>query len=117
MGYSFGLCVGVGGQEPYRLADFEESQTYNVAPMYRLAFGCDDGVKSIRGKTCAEAAPLLDQAIAYFEAHREELEALNPSNGWGDRKGALATLRVLREWCHAAPKAVFYVGVAMETKP
>lgn len=59
------------------------NETHNVAPMARaagLGFLWD---KESDGMTTKEALPLLQKGLEYMDSNREELEKLNPKNGWG----------------------------------
>ena len=108
MSYDAGMEVDTGGERMVPVGEWA-NYTYNVAPMFRLAFGTEDGVRTLHGKAGAEAVPLIADALAYFTAHREELRALNPENGWGNVGGARRFLVRLLEEAQQHPKAM--VGV------
>lgn len=72
------------------------SHTYNVAPMFYLAFG-PDGLKSLDGKSKDSALKILEPALKYFTANAEYLRTVEPANGWGSYDGALRLLRDIRD--------------------
>lgn len=88
--------------------------TYNVAPMWHMAFAgvlekCDDGIRWLNGKTGKEAHDVLDEVRLWMLRHQIQLEALNPTNGWGDYQGALKVIRDLKQWAKDCPNGVFTV--------
>lgn len=87
MSYDFGI-----GEESFNI-------TYNVAPMLRLAFGDDKGIRSIYGLTGNESFGRIMKALHYFKANKEELEALNPENGWGSCENTLRVLSKMLPAC------------------
>jgi len=56
--------------------------TYNVSPMFYAAIP-ETGIRTIYGKTGAEALPILRVMRHFFEENQEELTAMEPDNGWG----------------------------------
>ena len=115
MSYDFVLEVDVGGERPLPLEGFDCNYTYNVSPMFRLAFCTDgqpedgEGINQLHGLTGQEALPLLTRAIDQMMLNPEAYRVLNPESGWGNYEGALATLRMLARWCRKAPRAT--IGV------
>lgn len=109
MSYDVGMEVDTGAEWPVSVGEWH-NYTYNVAPMFALAFEADDGIRSLHGLTGAEAAPRIEAAVRYFEQHMDEMRALNPPNGWGNAEGALRFLRRILEEARAHPKAT--VGVS-----
>ena len=126
MSYGINLYIDTGSEDGH--AEVEEcgGTTSNVGPMFRLAMPAREsmpgrywgtgepqpgtaGVPGLSGMTCSDAIPVLDEGIKYFEDHKEELEKLNPENGWGNYEGALRVLRNLRTGCARHPRA--YIGV------
>lgn len=73
--------------------------TYNVSPMFQLAFG-EDGINIINKQCGRTASKILKNAINYFIENRVKLEKLNPSNGWGSYDGALSFLRNVMDACN-----------------
>jgi len=67
-----------------RIAEETFNITYNVAPMFYKYN--KEGVRCIYGKTGAQAATLLLDMYSYFIESKEELEKMNPENGWGSWK-------------------------------
>ena len=64
------------------IAEERFNVTFNVSPMFYAALP-DDGIRTIYGKTGAEALPILQEIRAYFEDNKNYLASLEPSNGWG----------------------------------
>jgi hypothetical protein len=62
--------------------------TYNVSPMWYAAKP-EKGIRTHYGMTGQEALNPLREIREYMEDHKEELEKLDPENGWGDYCGAL----------------------------
>jgi len=83
----------------------ETNYTYNVAPMFREAFGLsvDMGIRGLNGMTGVKSEPLLSAALEAMRADPEKYEAMNPANGWGDYHGAMKLLGKLAYWCRLHP--------------
>lgn len=107
MSYDIGMEIDAGGEYPESVGEWY-NYTYNVSPMFRLAFG-GNGVNDLSGLTGEVAAPFLDEAIVYFHEHMDEMRDLNPSNGWGNAEGALRFLENLLTEARTHPKAVVAV--------
>ena len=90
----------------------EKNVTYNVSPMFRLALEgvTEDGLWGLNKMPHEQALSALEHAIRYFIEHRERLEGLNPSNGWGSYSSALEDLRAFRRWLEDNPGAVLEVS-------
>jgi len=70
------------------------NMTSNVGPMFRHCI--PKGIKAIDGLTGKQAERLLLKLFMKMHVHSQELEAMNPKNGWGDRKSAQTW--VLKLW-------------------
>lgn len=70
--------------------------TSNVAPMFKAA-NPDKGIMVIQGVTGSQAVKPLMDIRNYMALHREEMEVLNPTNGWGHYFSALRLLDRLIE--------------------
>lgn len=81
--------------------------TYNVSPMWRQIYPDDEGMVFIDGMTGKEAFEKLIHALDYMKQHKEELEALNPSNGWGSYEGFMEFIRELIHACIETPDAIW----------
>lgn len=64
------------------IADEDFNITFNVSPMFYDAIP-DTGIRTIYGKTGAEALTILRVIRTHFEENKEKLEAMEPDNGWG----------------------------------
>jgi hypothetical protein len=64
-----------------KIGDESFNLTYNVAPM--LYKHNEQGIRFIYGKSGLEASVLLIDMYHYFLDNMEELEKMNPENGWG----------------------------------
>src|SRR5580765_6561006 len=92
------------------IAGYDANYTYNVSPMFRLAFGQQEGIRCLhlrQGKDCTD---WIDAAIKQMRADPDSYRALNPPNGWGNYEGALELLVMLSGWCHELPKAQVFIG-------
>ncbi|MEE9395164.1 MAG: hypothetical protein V3W41_21955 [Planctomycetota bacterium] len=89
--------------------------TYNLAPMFRLAGfyelmqsefrrWLESGDDQPAPVLTADLLPLAESGLADMEENPAKYEALNPSNGWGDFRGALEFTRALVNACHMAPR-------------
>ena len=78
---------------------YEQSYTFNVRPMYVLAFDNELGIKILNTLSTKMASVFLFKAINYMCAYKEELTKLNPLNGWGNYEGALNVLVSLHSNC------------------
>jgi len=83
--------------------------THNVGHMWHLAVSESgplpdlDATDGMRG---AEALPHLAAAVAWMIANAEQLRPLEPENGWGDLRGAVAYLVGAALACSEHPDAV-----------
>ena len=82
----------------FRIGDKDFNLTYNVSTMLYKAFG-EKGLRSIYGMTGNESFDKILQAVQYFKDNKDELEALNPENGWGSYKNTLTVLCKMLEAC------------------
>lgn len=109
MSYCVYLAIDTGGPEPATV--FEAgSYTYNVSPMFYLAFGkCGfgDGLRSIGGKVGREMVPVLESVSSFLRSpdNRERLKAMEPENGWGNLEGACRFVDEILKGCRLHPKA------------
>ncbi len=112
MSYDFSMSVNVGTERDPKWMDvgnFAANYTYNVSPMFRLAFDGGKGINVLHMETGAKCAEFLDKAIERMAADPDEYGKLNPENGWGSYDGALTLLRTLRGWCEEAPGALMRI--------
>lgn len=70
------------------IGDDDFNYTYNVSPMWYAAMP-EKGIRSHYGMTGKDALVPLRRMREYMEDNRDELEAMNPENGWGSYEGAL----------------------------
>ena len=70
------------------------NMTSNVGPMFRRCI--PKGIQSIHNLTGKQAQPVLLKLFIEMHVHKEELESMNPKNGWGDYESAKAW--VLKLW-------------------
>jgi hypothetical protein len=102
--------VDTGRDEPTRVEITEwANYTHNVTPMWSAA-GCYEALYKSAGKPAGEILPALNAAVDDMAANPAKYEALNPKNGWGEYRSALAFLRQFRDACAEHPKAL--VGVS-----
>ena len=73
-----------------KIEDESFNITYNVAPMFYKHN--EKGIRGLYGKTGKEAQVFLKDMLCFFLENREELEKLNPDNGWGSYEGTLKFL-------------------------
>ncbi len=88
MGYDFQM-IGYGSET-------SANYTHNVTPMFTAAIP-DRGIMVTKGMTGNRAVQPLMYIRNYTVQHPEEMEALNPTNGWGDYSGVLRLLDRLIE--------------------
>ena len=77
--------------------------TWNVSPMFVLAFKNKKGLDIINNEPAFVAADMLGAAINRMIESRETYEKLNPENGWGSYDGAVMFLQKIREKCVEHP--------------
>jgi len=70
------------GAEAHDVAQF--NYTYNCKAMWREA-GWDD--RAVEGKPASEMVEMLKKTIQNLERNKQKFDAMNPPNGWGDRRG------------------------------
>ena len=108
---SYDICVVKKCQHcGHNEAVFDTNYTFNVSRMYQLAFNNSLGIKLLNEMSVQDARVILAEAIDYMYSHKEELEKLNPANGWGDYNGALEVLVELYTIC-VNNKEDFFVEV------
>ena len=83
--------------------------TYNIAPMFALAIGEEEGIRFLDGKTGRECRPILKRAILDMESNMSVYRDLNPENGWGRAEDAVSVLRTLFQWTCMAPDYIMRV--------
>lgn len=72
--------------------------TSNVAPMWRAALGFR--LQDTSGWDVRLAEFVFDHAAQVMLANREEFEAMNPENGWGNFDGAVRYLLNAADTCY-----------------
>ena len=109
MSYDFHLCksMNIAGYNPVmgevHITDYDLNYTSNVAPMWREAFCCPDGIKRLDMVECKLACKYINDALVCMNLMPEVYENMSPRTGWGDVKGAKKVLRTLRAWCVERP--------------
>lgn len=78
--------------------------THNTNPMLALANGFR--LSQLDKMSATTAMYQLEHAITYLALHREECEALNPTNGWGDYDGVLKFLQKIHARCKVEARRV-----------
>jgi hypothetical protein len=73
--------------------------TFNLRPMFQLAFDSEKGLKILDGMETEIATDYIKRAIKYFKENKLELEKLNPKNDWGSYEGALKFLQEILDYC------------------
>jgi hypothetical protein len=80
--------------------------TSNMYEAFQVAFGDPDGIYKLHGKTGAEAKELLAKAVSTMLEKCEEIEKLNPENGWGRHDRAAAWLLGFGFECANHPEGI-----------
>jgi hypothetical protein len=95
-----------------RMHQVEEVGNYtsNVAPMWRKAMPETDGIAGLHEMKCSEAAPILRAGAVRMRELRDELEQLEPANGWGSYTGAVDFVERCARACEEHPAATFTVS-------
>ena len=109
MSYDIWLEIDTGGKERAQVAEVG-NYTSNVGEMWGRALDHArvtqrTSLRDLHGWSASKAIPILIKAVTWFEENMEEMQELNPPNGWGDARGALSYLRTLLDECRAHPKA------------
>ena len=92
-------------------SSLDVNYTSNVGEMFCLAFDrwTEDGIRYLHGRTGEFCLHALKDAHAYFVANKEELEKLNPDNGWGSYEGAFRLLKTLLTAAEENPNSTFQI--------
>ena len=100
MSYDFDLSIDTGaGNRAYA---YNASPTFNLSGMFAAAF--EGGISAtLKGKSAAEAAPLIRAALDKMLADPPAFKALNPPNGWGTYEGAIQFLQEFAQACAEHP--------------
>jgi len=77
--------------------------TYNVSPMFRDAFGEEDGINRLQGIMAEDAIYHLEKAIHLMQHNPDHYRTMNPKNGWGSYEGALGYLQDILKHCKEHP--------------
>ena len=72
----------------FQIGNEDFNYTYNVSPMFYACYP-EHGIRIIDGFIGKRAEFNLNVLREYMIEHARELEAMNPTNGWGDYIGAL----------------------------
>lgn len=114
MSYDWRLQIDAGGPEPLEVDGDDIAQsnyTYNVYPMLRDA--CERAGGEWLGSTgsarCGDVAPVLTEAARLLTEDVEHYDAMNPSNGWGNREGAARWLDGIAKACRSYPDATLVI--------
>lgn len=81
--------------------------TYNVSRMWYAVYPDAKNMVDIDGMTGDEALPKILAAIKYMNANKDDLEAINPANGWGNYDGFLDFLIQVSAACLKNPDLVW----------
>lgn len=82
--------------------------TYNTAMMFSK--GTQKSLNELNGLKGKEAYPILYKGFNYMRDHKEELEAMNPKNGWGNYEGFLDFIGNITIYCRNNPEATLEVN-------
>jgi hypothetical protein len=83
------------------------SITYNVSKMFY--HHNEFGIKALSGLDGEDGAEFLKGMINHFMENFKELEAMNPSNGWGSYENTLQCLVKMLIVSKTNPSAEWYV--------
>ena len=86
---------------------FSINYTYNVSPMWYKVYPGDKEMVQIDGMIGKKAYKKLLYALKYMEAHKDEMIALEPPNGWGSYHGFLEFINACIEASLEHPKSVW----------
>ena len=100
MSYDLDLCIDGSNDHSYNI-------TYNVSPMFY--HHNREGIKGLNGLSGSEGALFLQGMINHFMNYSEELEAMNPANGWGSYDNTLQCLIKMFTASKNNPNAQWYV--------
>ena len=111
MSYDVGLYMDTGGVSEVAIGQ-GHNITYNLAPIFALAFDDPDGLKVIDELYGRAAWNMLYVALGHITNPDNigEYRELNPSNGWGDHDGAIRFLFELMDECRRHPRATVRVS-------
>jgi len=103
---SYDFALEMGGIEVFC---YDLNYTWNVAPMYQIAFNCKEGINCLNEKKCNKIKPIITKTIEDMKQNKQKYVKLNPENGWGDYEGALNVLEELKKWCEECPTATLMI--------
>ena len=81
---------------------FNKNYTSNVAPMFAHRF--KDGIHVINNQDAVYGGQILFDLLEHFLDNKEELEKLNPKNGWSNYEDVLKFIRGMVKASMKAPK-------------
>jgi hypothetical protein len=90
---------------------FTANITHNLVPMAMKAglYCLWHPMEEVGATQASRLIPFLEKGIQYMKDHKEELEELNPPNGWGDYKGLLRFAENVLANCKLNPSATIAV--------
>ena len=80
---------------------FNKNYTSNVAPMFAHRF--KDGIGVINNQDAVYGGQILFDLLEHFLDNKEELEKLNPKNGWSNYEDVLKFIRGMVKASMKAP--------------
>lgn len=82
--------------------------TYNCSGMLAKGTG-GKSLSALNGMKCSDAAVILRKGYEYMRDYPEEMEAMNPENGWGNYRSWLEYVGNILTECEANPDATLEV--------
>jgi hypothetical protein len=107
MSYDVSLAIDTGAPTLTHVVDCG-NYTYNVGTMFRKALG-GKGLYDLNGVEAWKVIAKLRLAVDTMRRNRDEYEALNPENGWGNYEGALEYLVGILKECEQHSKCVILI--------
>lgn len=107
---SYDVSVDVPTGPTHSVEAFWRNYTSNVAFMWRESLDLPDGLRSLDGAPCSEAAGVLAAAVERMTARAAEYRQKEPTNGWGNYDGALDFLAAIARAAAEHPRGVIRVS-------
>lgn len=87
---------------------FSDGYTYNVSSMWYKIYLYSKCMVDIDGMSGSQASTMLEDAKDKMIDRKDELEKLNPENGWGSYDGFLEFINRVLDASKKYPSAIWY---------
>lgn len=107
MSYDVDFEIDTGAGSVVAVGD-SLNYTWNCSPMFYRAL--EGGIPALDGKRAVDAIPKLRKAVDDMRASPDVYEPMNPPNGWGSYRSAIAWLEEILVNAVRHPHAIIRIS-------